>query len=79
MRFETCFTARFIAWDEITKVEKRRRLSRSGYFWDVRVHFDGGKKRSVPGAFTTSSSEKSRRVLEQQFACIREYQADFRA
>ena len=65
LQFETLFTRRFIAWGEITQVENRRQVSRGNSWHSVRVHFGGGKKRRVPGAFTIFPAERARRLVER--------------
>jgi hypothetical protein len=75
MRFRSFFTRRFIAWGEITQIEKHQHLTRSGSWWDIRVRIAGGQKRHVPGAFTFNSSRKSRRALDQTLETINSYWA----
>ncbi|MET7276549.1 hypothetical protein ABZS59_36160 [Streptomyces flaveolus] len=53
MEFRTFVSRRSVPWSEITRIEKRQRLTRSGSWWDVRVVRVRGRSLTIPGAFTS--------------------------
>lgn len=73
MRLHFFFNRRFIAWDDITEIEKHSHTTRHGTYWDVRVHLVCGRKRHVPGAFTLNGRRRSVRMLDEQLEIMRSY------
>ena len=76
MQLRSFFAHRFIAWREITQIEKHTHATRGGSYWDIRIHIASGQKRHVPGAFTFNSSSKSLRGLDQKLETISSYWAN---
>lgn len=52
VEFRTLVSRRSVPWSEITRIEKRQHLTRSGSWWDVRAVRVRGRSLTIPGAFT---------------------------
>ncbi|MEF9880856.1 hypothetical protein [Streptomyces sp. P9-A4] len=52
MEFRSFVSRRSVLWSEITRIEKRRHLTRSGSWWDLQVVRVRGRSLAIPGAFT---------------------------
>ena len=74
MQFETVFSRRFIAWGEITKVQKHHHQGRGTSWLDIAVHIGGSRTGGhIPGTLTFGSGPKATDVLTQKLETIRSY------
>ena len=53
LQLESYLKHRAIPWADVVKFEERRRTTRGGAYWDVRVHRASGRPLTLPGLFTS--------------------------
>ncbi|MFF3578644.1 hypothetical protein [Streptomyces mirabilis] len=72
IQFSTLVSRRAIPWSEITGIEPHSHQTRSGAWWEVRVHRAKGRSLAIPGIFTSRRGDEA---FEGNLAVVREYWA----
>ncbi len=70
MEFRTLVSRRSVHWSEITRLEKRQHLTRSGSWCELRVVRGRGRSLTIPGAFTNRTRDAE---FERKLSVIQEH------
>nr|WSZ18811.1 hypothetical protein OH837_38485 [Streptomyces canus] len=72
VEFRTLVSRRSIPWSEVTGIERRQRVLRSGIWWDLRVVRVRGRSLAIPGTFTNRMTdaelERKQAVLQERWS-----------
>ncbi|MEU7405363.1 hypothetical protein [Streptomyces sp. NPDC044948] len=72
LEFRTFVSRRVVPWNEVARVEKRQRVSRSGIWSDLRVIRAHGRSLPIPGTLTNRMAdaelERKRAVIQERWS-----------
>ncbi|MGW2850375.1 hypothetical protein [Streptomyces sp. NPDC001274] len=72
LQFRTFVSRRVVPWSEVTGIERRLRVTRSGFWGDLRVVRVRGRSLTVPGTVTNRRKDAE---LDRKQAVVQEYWA----
>ncbi|MFI8515124.1 hypothetical protein ACIGHB_28755 [Streptomyces sp. NPDC085460] len=70
LEFRTFVSRRVVPWGEVAGIERRRRMSRSEIWWDLRIVRVRGRSLAVPGTITNRRWDAE---LDRKQVAIQEY------
>ncbi|MFE4658264.1 hypothetical protein ACFRFJ_16465 [Streptomyces hydrogenans] len=70
LEFRTFVSRRVVPWSEVTGIERRRRVSRSEIWWDLRIVRARGRSLAIPGTITNRMRDAE---LDRKQVAIQEY------